>query len=55
MSEDKKELNENELDKVNGGGFLATTRVTNSPCDGGLPCAGSVCSKYDSCTRSIKK
>ena len=71
MSEDKKELNENELDKVNGGGGVPApatinlpgtpstrgyaTTLTELPCNGGNSCVGSSCRKYDSCTYSIKK
>ena len=60
MSEEKKELNERELneaelDKVNGGVVFLTARGIKPPCDGGIPCLGSVCPEYASCTKSIKE
>ena len=66
MSEDKKELNEKELDKVNGGIDISVTPVytpdlsghtsdTKPLCDGSSICFGSICPEYDSCTQSIKE
>ena len=45
------ELNENELDKVTGGGYIQYI----SPCEFGNFCVGSSCTEYASCTKGVKK